>query len=29
MLYNFESKYGGMGVSEAQRLRQLEDVNRV
>ena len=26
--YNWKSKYGGMDVSEAQRLRQLEDENR-
>lgn len=27
-LYNWKSKYGGMDVSEAQRLRQMEDENR-
>jgi putative transposase len=27
-LYNWKSKYGGMEVSEAKRLRQLEDENR-
>jgi putative transposase len=27
-LYNWKSKYGGMDVSEAQRLRQMEDKNR-
>ena len=27
-LYAFKSKYGGMQVSEAKRLRQLEDENR-
>lgn len=26
--YNWKSKYGGMEVSEAQRLRQMEDENR-
>ena len=26
-LYNWKSKYGGMEVSEAQRLRELEDEN--
>lgn len=26
--YNWKSKYGGMDVSEAQRLRQMEDENR-
>ncbi len=26
--YNWKSKYGGMDVSEAQRLRQVEDENR-
>lgn len=26
--YNWKSKYGRMDVSEAQRLRQLEDENR-
>lgn len=26
--YNWKSKYGGMDVSEAQRLRSLEDENR-
>ncbi len=26
--YAWRAKYGGMGVSEAQRLRQLEDENR-
>lgn len=28
MFYNWKSKYGGMDVSEAQRLRQMEDENR-
>ena len=27
-LYNWKSKYGGMEVGEAQRLRSLEDENR-
>ena len=27
-LYNWKSKYGGMDVSEAKRLRMLEDENR-
>jgi putative transposase len=27
-LYNWKSKYGGMEVSEAKRLRSLEDENR-
>jgi putative transposase len=27
-IYNWKSKYGGLEVSEAQRLRQLEDDNR-
>ncbi len=27
-LYNWKSKYGGMEVSEAKRLRHLEDENR-
>jgi putative transposase len=27
-LYNWKSKYGGMTVSEAARLRTLEDENR-
>jgi putative transposase len=27
-LYNWKSKYGGMDVSEAKRLRELEDENR-
>ena len=27
-LYNWKSKYGGMEVSDAQRLRELEDENR-
>ena len=27
-LYNWKAKYGGMEVSEAKRLRQLEDENR-
>jgi putative transposase len=27
-LYNWKSKYGGMEVSEAKRLRALEDENR-
>jgi putative transposase len=26
--YNWKAKYGGMTVSEAKRLRQLEDENR-
>ena len=26
--YNWKSKFGGMDVSEAQRLRQMEDENR-
>ena len=26
-LYNWKSKYGGMVVSEAKRLKQLEDEN--
>ena len=26
--YNWKAKYGGMGVSEIKRLRQLEDENR-
>jgi putative transposase len=26
--YNWKSKYGGMDLSEAQRLRQMEDENR-
>ena len=26
-LYNWKSKYGGMEVSEAKRLKQLEDEN--
>lgn len=26
--YNWKAKYGGMEVSEARRLRQLEDENR-
>lgn len=26
--YNWKSKYGGMDVSEAQRLRLMEDENR-
>ena len=25
--YNWKAKYGGMGVSEAKRLKQLEDEN--
>jgi putative transposase len=25
-LYNWKAKYGGMDVSEAKRLKQLEDV---
>jgi putative transposase len=29
MLYRWKSKYGGMEVSEARRLRQLEDENRL
>ena len=27
-IYRWKAKYGGMTVSEAQRLRQLEDENR-
>ena len=27
-LYNWKGKYGGMDVSEAKRLRMLEDENR-
>ena len=27
-LYTWKSKYGGMEVSEARRLRELEDENR-
>ena len=27
-LYNWKSKYGGLDVSEAKRLRALEDENR-
>ena len=27
-LYNWKSKYGGMEVSDAKRLRALEDENR-
>ena len=27
-LYNWKAKYGGMDVSEARRLRALEDENR-
>ena len=27
-LYTWKSKYGGMDISEAQRLRSLEDENR-
>ena len=26
--YNWKSKYGGLDVNEAQRLRELEDENR-
>lgn len=26
--YRWKQKYGGMGVSEARRLKQLEDENR-
>jgi putative transposase len=26
--YNWKAKYGGLDVSEAQRLRQMEDENR-
>ena len=26
--YNWKAKYGGLEVSEAQRLRQMEDENR-
>jgi putative transposase len=28
-LYNWKSKYGGMDVSEAKRLRMLEDVKKL
>jgi putative transposase len=27
-LYNWKAKYGGLDVSEAKRLRALEDENR-
>ena len=27
-LYNWKKKYGGMGVSELKRLKQLEEENR-
>lgn len=27
-LYRWKTKYGGMSVSDAQRLKQLEDENR-
>ncbi len=27
-LYNWKAKYGGMEVSDAKRLRSLEDENR-
>ena len=27
-LYNWKAKFGGMSVSEAQRLKSLEDENR-
>ena len=27
-LYNWKRKYGGVGVSDARRLRQLEEENR-
>jgi len=27
-LYRWKSKYGGMKISEAKRLKQLEDENR-
>ena len=27
-LYNWKAKFGGMDVSDAKRLRQLEDENR-
>jgi putative transposase len=27
-IYRWKAKYGGMDVSEAQRLKQLEDENR-
>lgn len=27
-LYNWKRKYGGMGVSDARRLRMLEEENR-
>ena len=26
--YNWKARFGGMGVSDARRLRQLEDENR-
>ena len=26
--YNWKAKYGGMGISEVKRLKQLEDENR-
>lgn len=26
--YNWKSKYGGMNISEARRLKQLEDENK-
>ena len=26
--YNWKAKYGGMGVSDVKRLKQLEDENR-
>ena len=28
MLYNWKAKYGGLDVSEAKRVRALEDENR-
>ena len=27
-LYNWKAKYGGMAISEARRLKDLEDENR-
>jgi len=27
-LYNWKAKYGGMAVSEARRLKELEEENR-
>ena len=28
MIYNWKSKYGGMSVSEAKRLKELEEENQ-